>query len=211
MTVLVLMAIAGMVLIVALVTAVLVVHGFLRKTFKALNPAWWWFSGLPIGDGVSRTNATWLQRSHGPRPVLHSSGSAIAWHHMPRLHRAGIRTGGTHAFAAVIYGLWAALDLTLAFLSAAAACGLLALAWHAFYKIRFFRHERHYVRPLERTLAAKLPAAPVTLEVERDGDTVTSVAIEWAPEAEIGVQEKQIALEAVTARLAIEAPRGVAA
>jgi hypothetical protein len=205
MTVLVLMAIAVLVLIVALVTAVLVVHGFLRRVFKALNPAFLWFSGHSM-DGHARTNATWTQRSRGPKPVLHSSGHAVAWHHLPRLHRAGIRTGASVALVAVAYGLWAALDLTLGFLSAAAACGLLVLAWHVFYKVRFFRHERHYVRPLERTLAAKLPAAPVTLEVERDGDTVKSVAIEWAPEAEIGEQEKQLALEAVTARLAIEAP-----
>ena len=181
MTVLVLMLIAGMALIVALVTAALVVHHALRKTFKALNPAWWWFTGLPIGDGQSRTNATWTMRSHGPKPVLHSSGHAVAWHHLPRLHRAGIRIGASVAFVAMAYGLVTALALTLASLSIAAACGLLVLAWHVYYRIRYWRHERHHVRPLERTIIAKNLPEPVSLEVERDGDTVKSVAIDWAP------------------------------
>ena len=205
MTVLVLMLIAALIIGAVLVTAALVAHRILRKVLKALNPAFLWFSGHAM-DGVSRTNATWIQRSHGPKPVLHSSGHAVAWHHLPRLHRAGIRTGASVAFLAVVYGLWAAFALTLAVLAALATAGLLLLAWHVFYRVRYWRHERHYVRPLERTLAAKLPAAPLSLEVERDGDTVKSVAIEWGAEAEIGEPEKQLALEAVTARLAIEAP-----
>jgi hypothetical protein len=196
---------AGGVVLAALVTVALMAHRVLRKMLKALNPAWLWFTGHAM-DGASRTNATWTMRSHGPKPVLHPSGHAVAWHHLPRLQRAAIRTGASIAFLAMAYGLVTALTLTLAVLTLVTAAGLLVLAWHVFYKVRYWRHERHYVRPLERTLAAKLPAAPLSLEVERDGDLVKSVAIEWGAEAEIGEQEKQLALEAVTARLAIEAP-----
>lgn len=197
--------IAGCVALAALIVAALMAHRVLRKVLKVLNPAWLWFSGHCM-DGVSRTNATWTMRSHGPKPVLHSSGHAVAWHHLPRLHRAGIRIGASVAFVAMAYGLVTALALTLASLSIAAACGLLVLAWHVFYKIRYWQHERHYVRPLERTLAAAVSAAPLSLEVERDGDTVKSVAIEWPAEAEISAQEQDSVLQSVTQRLAIEAP-----
>ena len=193
-------------ILIALLTGLaLVFHRAIRRMLKALNPAWLWFSGHSM-DGQSRTNATWTQRSHGQRPVLHPSGHAVAWHHLPRLHRAGIRTGASVAFLAVAYGLWAAFALTLAILSAITAAGFLVLAWHVYYRARNWKHERHYVRPLERTITSKGLPAPVSLEVERDGDTVKSVAMEWAAEAEIGELEKQLALEAVTARLPIEAP-----
>ena len=95
----ILFAAAAAVMLAALVMLVLIAHRLVRKVLKALNPAWLWFSGHCM-DGQSRTNATWTMRSHGPRPVLHSSGHAVAWHHLPRMHRAGIRSGATHAFLA---------------------------------------------------------------------------------------------------------------
>jgi hypothetical protein len=201
----VIVVLVGGLVLAALVAATLTVHRITRRVLKALNPAWLWFSGHCM-DGVSRTNATWTMPSRGQKPVLHSSGHAVAWHHLPRLHRAGIRTGASIAFLAALYGFWTALALTLSVLASVAAIGLLALAWHVFYRVRYWRHERHYVKPLERTLAAKLPAAPVSLEVERDGDAVKSVSIEWPPEAEIGTLEQEAVLQSVTARLAIEAP-----
>ena len=201
----ILFAAAAAVILAALVTLVLMAHRFMRKVLKALNPAWLWFSGHCM-DGQSRTNATWTMRSHGPRPVLHNSGHAVAWHHLPRLHRAGIRTGATVALLLILYGLWTALTVTLACLAVVATVLLLTGIWHAAYRVRNWNHERHYVRPLERTLVSRLPAAPLSIEVERDGDTVKSVEIEWAPETEIGEAEKQVAIESVTARLAIEAP-----
>ena len=197
---------AIVVLLAGVVAAVIVLHRFVRRLLKAMNPAWLWFTGLPIGDGVSRTNATWTMRSRGPKPVLHNSGHAIAWHHLPRLHRAGIRTGATLVFLLIAYGLVTALTVTLAVLSALAFLLLLAVIWHVTYRVRTWNHERHYVKPLERTLVSKLPAAPLSIEVERVGDAVKSVEIEWPPETEIGELEKQQALEAVTTRLAIEAP-----
>ena len=202
----VLILVGALLFIAVLVVLTLAVHGFLRKAFKALNPAYLWFTGLPVGDGVSRTNATWTKRSRGPKPVLHNSGHAIWWHHLPRLHRAGIRTGATVAFLGLLCGLLLATTVTLIILAVLAVLALLTLGWHVAYRLRHWRHERHYVKPLEGTLVRKIPVPPLSIEVKRDGDAVKSVAIEWPAETEIGATEKQEILQAVTARLAIEAP-----
>ena len=47
MTVLVLILLGVLLLVAALIVAYLAVHHTLRKVFKALNPAWLWFTGLP--------------------------------------------------------------------------------------------------------------------------------------------------------------------
>jgi len=188
-----------------LLAVVIKVHDAIRKICKALNPAWLWFTGLP-NDGHSRTNATWRRASHGPRPVLHNSGHAVAWHHLPRLYRAGIRTGATVTAAAVLYGFAVATVLTITVLCTVTAVLLVAGGWHAVYRIRNWRHERHYVKPLERTLTDAIGAPPVTIEIERLGDEVKQVAIEWAPDTELGAVQKQAAIDAVTTRLALEAP-----
>ena len=78
--------------------------------------------------------------------------------------------------------------------------------WHCVYVVRNWRHERHYVKPLERTLSDAIGAPPVSIEIERLDDEVKSVAIEWAPDTELGAVQKQAALDAVTTRLALEAP-----
>ena len=83
---------------------------------------WRWFSGHAL-DGQHRTNATWTMPSRGDRPVLHPTGHAVLWHHLPRLHRAGIRTGSTLAVLAAAYGLVTAFLVTAALLAAAAAAG----------------------------------------------------------------------------------------
>jgi hypothetical protein len=199
----ILFALAAVVLILTL--AVIVLHRAIRRLLRALNPAWLWFSGHPM-DGVARTNATWLSPSHGPRPVLHPSGHAVAWHHMPRMHRAAIRTTASLVLLLLAYGLVTAFVVTVVFLCVAAGLAVAAGIWHLAYRIRFFRHERHYVRPLERSLTSTISAAPLSLDVSRDGDAVRSVAIEWPAEAEISDSDKDSVLQAVTARLGIEAP-----
>lgn len=175
---------------------------------KKKRQLWWaWLSGAEL-DGEQRTNATWLHCSHGDRPVLHRTGNAWRWHHLPRLTRAGIRTGGTALAAAILYGWAVARALTIAALASVAAALLAAMAWHVTFRVRGWRRERHYVRPLERTLLARMRHAPEMIEVTIDDDTgaVKSVEMEWAATAEIGAQEKQVILEAVTTRLPIEAP-----
>lgn len=205
MTVLALLLFGTVVSGVLLVVATLAVHDFMRKMLKVLNPAWLWFSGHCL-DGVSRTNATWLMRSRGPKPVLHSSGHAIWWHHLPRLHRAGIRTGASLAFLGVLCGLVLAFQVTLIILAVLTAGGLALGGWRLFCWARTWRHKRHYVRPLEGTLVRKIPIRPERIAIERNGDAVKTVEIEWPAETELDAADQQTVLQAVTARLAIEAP-----
>lgn len=166
---------------------------------------WRWLSGSSL-DGRPRTNATWTMPSRGSRPVLTQTGHAVRWHHMPRMHRAGIRTGTTTLAAVTAYGLITATLATVICLGLAVAAALVLAGWHAVYRVRTWSHERHYVRPLERTLTAAIGATPLSIEIEREDDTVKSVAIEWAPDTELGAVQKQAATDAVTTRLALEAP-----
>ena len=171
----------------------------------AVTMLWRWLSGNSL-DGRLRTNATWTMPSRGPRPVLTQTGHAVRWHHMPRMYRAGIRTGSTFLVAVTGYGLMTATLATVICLGCAVAAALVLAGWHVVHRVRTWSHERHYVRPLERTLTAAVGTAPESVEVTRDGDTVTSVEIEWPPQTEIRAEQKQAALDAVTTRLAIEAP-----
>ena len=206
MTPLVLVVLVPFLFGVLLVTAYMAAHHTLRRIFKALNPAYLWFTGLPVGDGQSRTNATWTQRSHGNRPVLHNSGHAIWWHHLPRLHRAGIRTGASAAFLGVLCGLVLTEQVTVVLLAVVAVLGFLVGGWHLFYRARNWKHERHYVRPLEGTLVRKIPVRPERIAIERDGDVVKAVEIAWPPDTQIEAADQKEVLQAVTARLPIEAP-----
>jgi hypothetical protein len=165
-----------------------------------LCPAWFWFSGHSM-DGQHRTNATWTRR--GDR-ALHPS--ALRWHYLPRLHRAGYRTGGTTVTITIGYGLVTAMFATVVSLCCATAALCALGAWQTACKIRNWNHVRHHVRPLEGTLLHGIPARPVRLEVERVRDVVKSIAVEWPHDTEIGPAEQAHALYAVTARLAIEAP-----
>ena len=180
----------------------------LLKVLRVVRPAWFWFSGHSM-DGAHRTNATWTKRSHGDRAVLHPS--AIWWHHLPRLHRAGHRTGGTALVGVITYGLVAATFATVVSLCCAATAAVTFGVWHGVHVARNWRHERHFVRPLEKTLLRGIPEAPASLEVqvrhdESGADVIEGVVIEWPPDAELREPERQYALEAVTTRLPIEAP-----
>ena len=120
---------------------------------------WHWHSGLPL-DGQSRTNATWLRRAHGDRPVLHPSGHAVRWHHWPRLHRAGIRTGSEVVLAVLLYGWAAYRTLTLATLAAVAVLPAALI----YGKARSWRHTRNWVKPLNEAL----PPGVTVRELPRD-------------------------------------------
>ena len=168
-------------------------HFTLLKRFLAGHPM----------DGSARHDGTFLQ---APTKALHPTAARSWWHWRPGWHRSAMRLGALALVLLIAAGMAFAHTVTEDTLMAAAAAGFLVLTWHVAYRIRNFRHERHYVRPLERTLTAAVTAAPVSLEVERDGDAVKSVAIEWPPEAEIGTPEQDQVLHAVTARLAMEAP-----
>lgn len=192
----------------AILVAILVTRTLsrlLRAVALVVCPAWFWFSGHCM-NGQHRTNATWTRR--GDR-ALHPS--ALPWHYLPRRRRAGYRTGGTILALTIAYGLVAAMFVTVVSLCCAAAALAGFGAWHAVWKIRHWHHERHYVRPLEGTIMRAIPVRPAMLEVERvrdaiKGDVIKGVAIEWPHDTEIGPADKDNVLQAVTTRLAIEAP-----
>lgn len=159
-------------------------------------------SGQPL-DGQRRHDGSFFQ---APTKALHPTAASSWWHWRPGWHRSAMRLGALALVLLVATGLAFARTLTEDVILAVIAAAILLLAWHIAYRIRNFPHERHYVRPVERTLAATGLPAPLTLEVERDGDTVKAVAIEWSPETEIKSIDQDAVLEAVTKRLAIEAP-----
>ena len=165
--------------------------------------AWRWLSGHTL-DGRYITNATWTMPSRGDHPVIgHPTGHAVRWHHMPRLHRAGIRTGSAAMFLTVLYGLYAAFWLTAAVLAAAAAAAAGYGAWWLYRRVLRWRHRRRWVRPLRRALTPLLGAPPTRLEIEPDRSKVTvGIPVEFTGSD----KEREAITRAVTTKLAIEAP-----
>lgn len=195
------LVLAAAVALLALAGAVTEVTGRGRRNGMHVL-AWRWHAGKPL-DGKPRTNATWSQPA---TKVLHPTGRAHRWHWVRGWRRSGARAGAELLALLTGWGLLADRVLTLTLLAVAAApLGAWAIL-HAADRARTWQHRRHYVRPLERTLVKRTGIPPAAVRVERDGDTVKSVAIEWAPEAELGGEDQQAVLSAVTTRLAIEAP-----
>jgi hypothetical protein len=164
---------------------------------------WRFLSGHTM-SGKYITNATWTMPSRGDHPVIgHPTGHAVRWHHLPRLHRAGIRTGSTAAVLAVAYGLAAAFWLTVAVLAGcAAAAAAYATRWLC-RRIPRWRHRRRYVRPLRRALTPVLGAPPVRLEIEPDRSRVViGVPVEFTGSE----REREAITRAVTAKLSLDAP-----
>jgi hypothetical protein len=165
---------------------------------------WRWFSGQPL-DGKYRTNATWLRTA---TRVLHPTGHAVRWHHMPRISRAAIRTGGTLAPVAVLYGLWVNRPLTLAFVIFVFASSLVLGGWLAVRKITLARHRRRWVTPLHRALApvlgvslAERPQSWLSVEPDRSGVTI-ALPDHFASRP----AQKAAVIDVVKAKLALEAP-----
>lgn len=164
--------------------------------------AYRWLTGGEL-DGARRTNATWTKPAD---KVIHPGGRAHRWHHVRRWRRGAARSGSALVALLTAWGLLADWRVTLLLLVIAVAP---LSAWgilRAVNGARTWRHERHYVRPLERTLVKRTGLRPAAVRVNRDGDAVRSVAIEWPAEAEIGAETQQQVLSAVTTRLPIEAP-----
>lgn len=201
MTVLVILAVAGVILVAVLHVAAQAVNAVMRflRHFTLLRR---FLAGHPM-DGSVRTDATFWQ---APVKALHPTAARSWWHWRPGWHRAAMRVGALVLVLLIAAGFRFATVLTEDALLALLAAGAVLLCWHVAYRIRGWQHERHYVRPLERTLAARMGAVPDTIEIVRDGAAVREVTIEWPPEAEIGPAEQDHVLEAVTTRLAIEAP-----
>jgi hypothetical protein len=195
-----------LVFLVLVAAAVAVIFGLwlhhMIRAHGALVLAGRWHAGRSL-DGRPRTNATW---SEPATKVLHPSGRAHPWHHLTERKRAAVRLAAELVLALLIYGLFVATGPTLIVLAVVAlfVAGLYAL--HLVYKVRNWQHERHYVRPLERSIMARIGTPPDTLEIERSGAEIKAITMEWPAETEIGEIEKDAVLTAVTDRLAIEAP-----
>ena len=126
---------------------------------SAARLLWRWHSGASL-DGKYRTNATWTMPSRGDKPVMHPTGHAVRWHHLPRLHRAGNRTGSTLALLAAVWGLVTAFWLTVNLLVTAALAAAGYGAWRLYRRVLRWRHHRRWVRPLHRALTPVLGAPP---------------------------------------------------
>lgn len=178
---------------------------YLIRAHGAGRVAWRWFSGHAL-DGEFRTNATWL---HPATKVLHPSGRVGRWHHWPRLHRAGIRTGGTLASAAIRYGWQADPTLTLGFAVAAALVSALAGAWFLVRTARSWRHGRQWLAPLHKALAPQIGIGAGRkpgswLEVSPDR---TFVLVHLPPDFSASPARRDAIVGTVASKLAIEAPQ----
>jgi len=101
-------------------------------------------------DGKLRTDAGYLRRGV---KVLHPTGHASRWAHLPHLHRAGIRWGVVVAFVATCVGLATNLRLTLAGLALAATATVAWCVRWTVQAVRLHAHHSNYVRPLHKALA----------------------------------------------------------
>ena len=161
-----------------------------------------WHAGDAL-DGKLRTDATWTQPAS---VVKHPKGRVHRWHWVRGWRRSAIRCGAELLVLLTAAGLVAARRLTVVLLAVIVAPLAAWVILRGANRARTWRHERHYVRPLRRTLVKRTGLRPTLVTVKRDGDVIRSVAIGWASEAELGAETQQAVLSAVTTRLPIEAP-----
>jgi hypothetical protein len=119
--------------------------------------AWRWATGAHL-DGSRHTNAGWITRADR---VMHPTGRATRWAHLPRAHRAGVRIGATGLTLATAYGLLFDRSVTVTTAEAAGVAVAVLGPWPAWRASRGWRHRALHVRPLHHALGAALgvPAA----------------------------------------------------
>lgn len=191
----------GFVLASAAVTGWLVA---MQRRHGAGALAWRWLSGHSL-DGEHRTNATWLRPAS---EVLHESGRAVRWHHLPRLARAGIRAGASAATVAILRGLAAAPRATVTGLAVTAALVVLLTCAFVIRWARRLRHRWVWLAPLHRSIAplagVALTARPESwITVARDRSQAV-LALPSGFRGEPGERERIASITA--ARLGIESP-----
>lgn len=182
------------------------VRGFVR-THGARRIAFRFIAGHHL-DGRPRTDAGWLRP--GVR-VLHPTGHASKWAHLPRLHRAGIRWAVLASVTATYAGLASNARATLAGLAALAVLALTAGTVASWRKLRELSHVRRYVRPLHMALAPMLgiplAARPQSwLTVPRDFAQADGARVRLAlPEGFLTTADaRRVISTALTDKLAIE-------
>jgi|SRR5450755_2020778 len=141
-------------ILVGLVLTALILTGMYREARRHGSHAlaWRWFSGH-TWHGKHYTNATWLRRA---TRVHTASGTAMRWHHLPRLMRAGIRTGSTLIAFALAYGLIKYRSQTI--LASMIAGGIVIIGGFVLgiYALRTWQTNRVIVSPLGMAIAPML-------------------------------------------------------
>lgn len=124
----------------------------LGQVRNVLVVLWRWCTGMHL-DGEHRTDASWLH------PATRSTHDhATPWHHRPRLHRAGHRTGGTVAVVGWVVLWYAARPVFWAVTGTSALAVLVGCGWAVWRAHANFRHRRDVVRPFVTALAPALEA-----------------------------------------------------
>jgi hypothetical protein len=164
-------------LVLAAVIAVAALY-FAMKFHAWLAAQWflvrlWRFLSGNTWHGEPITDAGWIRPG---RRVLIKVGHASRWHHLPRLHRAGWRTGSILAVIGTIWGLFALPQVTLALLASALLAALTVLGARIIRALADRRHRRTWLHPLHlaaHELAGHPRAVPakswITAEVDATG------------------------------------------
>jgi hypothetical protein len=181
--------------------------GLFVKTHGAAKLAIRFAAGLPL-DGRPRTDAGWFRKG---RRVLHPTGHASKWAHLPHAHRAGIRWAILAAVVGTLAGVALDRAATLAGLAVLGAVVAAVCGWLAWRKARRLAHVRRYVRPLHMALApvlgVPLAARPESwLTVPRDFAQIEGARVRLAlPEGFLATAEaKRLILTALKDKLALE-------
>jgi len=184
---------------------------FARGAVLAVRFLWRWHSGYPL-NGKFKTDATWGKPA---TKVTHPSGYASRWHWMHWRRRGMYRSAATYYTLAALYGCLAGSVLALTAVSLVAAAALVFWAKKGWTYVCTWKQERHEIRPLKARLKHLIGREPESITIVReDNPAVTdwrelrilSVEIEWPEYDEIGPRDQPLILEAITDRLALEAP-----
>jgi hypothetical protein len=201
--------------VLALAIVVAIVHAASRHGAPAL--AYRWLTGQPW-HGKAHTNATWLRPAD---KVLHPSGRASRWAHVRISYRAAVRTLGTGAACAALYGTVTDPRATALAAGGAAIVGLVAAILTGWRMILEAVHHKLWIRPLHLALCeiARVPTAtrPKSwIEVPRNFATSedSKIVIHLPPhytgtgrERDIpAIVQRKLALEEVTFGLPMHGP-----
>lgn len=146
----------------AIIAAGTIVVGAVKEVFKdgTWRFLWRWFSGHSL-NGHHYTDATWFRKG---RTVRHPTRRVARWHHLPRIHRAGIRQAFTVALVLVVYGLVTDARTTVLALEASTALLAAGLAFLAYSAARRSYRHRATITPMASALTTTLRLADADAE-----------------------------------------------
>src|ERR1039457_2762340 len=141
-------------LIIAAIIALFCLFGMIKEANKhgIHRLTWRWFSGNPW-HGKPITNSTWTRRA---TKVHNDSGTALKWHHLPRMHRAGIRTSGTILIIAIVIGMLKDRGLTIRGLMSTGSLLLIIITIMLVRSLRKWHTDKVVATPLAMALSPQL-------------------------------------------------------